>query len=173
MGLRTGMFTLTMRLMHALPEIAQCLGGSEEKFGREEVLDWLPKWRSTEQLSWHHCGMSVKHRQTINTMPGNLIATVWTVLGRFWESLGRIRYQTLKPLLELNCQAFKLCFREHNSNGLATLFNCKMYAYQKDNYGEFTWGRQSHGGQKKQYKDILKVSLKNFGFDCVTWETLA
>ena len=34
-----GMYTLTMRLMHALPELAQRLGGSEEKFGREEVLD--------------------------------------------------------------------------------------------------------------------------------------
>ena len=34
-----GLYTLTMRLTHALPELAQCLGGSKEKFRIEEILD--------------------------------------------------------------------------------------------------------------------------------------
>ena len=127
-----GMYTPTVRLMHALPKLAQYLGGSEEKFEREEVLDWPPKCRSTEPLCWAHCCILVKHGQSTSAMPGNWIVSIWTVLGRFWGSPGRIRYQILKSLLKLNCQAFKLCFREHNSNGLATLFECKMYAYQKD-----------------------------------------
>ena len=29
-------------------------------------------------------------------------------------------------------------------------------------YGELQVGKRFHGGQKKQYKDILKASLKNF-----------
>ena len=44
-----------------------------------------------------------------------------------------------------------------------------VYLSKRLFYGEVTWGRRSHGGQKKQYKD----PLKNFGFDCATWETLA
>ena len=168
------MYTLTMRLMHALPELAQCLGGSKEKFGREEVLDWLPNWRSTELLCWLHCCMPVKHGQSTNAMPGNWIASIWTILGRFWRSPGRIRYQTLRSLLELNCQAMSCTLGECIFDGLATLFECKMYTCQKRLfYGELAWGRWSHGGQRKRYKDTLKVSLKNFGIDCVTWDTLA
>ena len=38
-------------------------------------------------------------------------------------------------------------------------------------YGELQVGKRSHGGQKKQYKDTLKASLKDFNIP--TWEQIA
>jgi len=40
-------------------------------------------------------------------------------------------------------------------------------------YGELSSGKRSAGGQKKRYKDSLKVSVKDFGIRDNTWETLA
>ena len=40
-------------------------------------------------------------------------------------------------------------------------------------YGELSEGKRSAGGQKKRYKDSLKVSLRGFGICDNTWETLA
>ena len=37
-------------------------------------------------------------------------------------------------------------------------------------YGELTEGKRSQGGQKKRYKDTLKVSLKSFNISPNTWE---
>ena len=38
-------------------------------------------------------------------------------------------------------------------------------------YGELFHGKRSRGGQRKRYKDTLKVSLKSCGLDSQTWET--
>ena len=40
-------------------------------------------------------------------------------------------------------------------------------------YGEIQYGKRSHGGQKKRFKDSLKFSLKAFSIDCASWELLA
>ena len=42
-------------------------------------------------------------------------------------------------------------------------------------YGELQVGKRSHGGQKKQYKDTLKPSLKDFNIHVPTesWEQIA
>ena len=40
-------------------------------------------------------------------------------------------------------------------------------------YGEMQTGVRCHGGQKKRFKDTLKASMKNFGVDHNSWETLA
>ena len=40
-------------------------------------------------------------------------------------------------------------------------------------YGELCAGKRSRGGQKKRFKDTLKVSLKCCGFDHNAWEELA
>uniref|UniRef100_K7F0M5 Uncharacterized protein n=1 Tax=Pelodiscus sinensis TaxID=13735 RepID=K7F0M5_PELSI len=40
-------------------------------------------------------------------------------------------------------------------------------------FGELSTGKRSHGGQRKRYKDTLKASLKLFGIDTTTWESLA
>ena len=40
-------------------------------------------------------------------------------------------------------------------------------------YGELVNGARSRGGQKKRFKDTLKVSLKDFGIDTDSWETVA
>ena len=40
-------------------------------------------------------------------------------------------------------------------------------------YGELQVGKRSHGGQKKRYKDILKVSLKDFNIPTESWEQIA
>ena len=126
-----------MRLTHTLPELAQCLGGSKEKFGREEVLDW-PNWRSTEPLCWPHCYMFVKHGQSTSTMPGNCLHL------NCLRKILRITWQDKVTEVELNCQVFKLCFKEHNSDGLATLFECKMYTCQKDYFVEHLHGAGDH-----------------------------
>ena len=40
-------------------------------------------------------------------------------------------------------------------------------------YGELQVGIRSHGGQKKQYKDTLKASLKDFNISTESWEQIA
>ena len=40
-------------------------------------------------------------------------------------------------------------------------------------YGELQEGKRCHGGQRKRFKDSLKVSLKSFGIDPTSWETIA
>ena len=40
-------------------------------------------------------------------------------------------------------------------------------------YGELCARKRSRGGQKKRFKDTLKVSLKRCGFDHNAWEELA
>ena len=40
-------------------------------------------------------------------------------------------------------------------------------------FGELKSGKRSRGGQKKRFKDTLKVSLKSFNVDLDNWETLA
>ena len=40
-------------------------------------------------------------------------------------------------------------------------------------YGELQVGKRSHGGQKKRYKDTLKVSLKDFNIPTESWEQIA
>ena len=39
-------------------------------------------------------------------------------------------------------------------------------------YGELQVGIGSHGGQKKQYKDTLKASLKDFNIPTESWEQI-
>ena len=40
-------------------------------------------------------------------------------------------------------------------------------------YGELCSGKRTVGGQRKHYKDSLKVSLKDFNISTESWETLA
>ena len=40
-------------------------------------------------------------------------------------------------------------------------------------YGELQVGKRSHDGQKKQYKDTLKASLKDFNIPTESWEQIA
>ena len=39
-------------------------------------------------------------------------------------------------------------------------------------YGELEMGKRSHGGQKKRYKDTLKVSLSDFNIPTESWEQI-
>ena len=39
--------------------------------------------------------------------------------------------------------------------------------------GELQVGKRSHGGQKKQYKDTLKATLKDFNIPTESWEQIA
>ena len=43
----------------------------------------------------------------------------------------------------------------------------------KNLYGELQVGKRSHGGQKKRYKDTLKVTLKDFNIPTESWEQIA
>ena len=40
-------------------------------------------------------------------------------------------------------------------------------------YGELTEGARRRGGQKKRYKDTLKISLRDCNIDPDSWETVA
>ena len=40
-------------------------------------------------------------------------------------------------------------------------------------YGELCQGKRTVGGQRKRFKDSLKVSLKDFNISAESWETLA
>ena len=44
---------------------------------------------------------------------------------------------------------------------------------QKILYGELKTDNCLHGGQKKRFKDTIKVSLKCFSIDMDSWESLA
>ena len=48
------------------------------------------------------------------------------------------------------------------------------WTFAKENPPLRTTSRKSlHGGQKKRYKDTLKVSLKNFNISAESWEQIA
>ena len=40
-------------------------------------------------------------------------------------------------------------------------------------YGELTEGKRKVGGQKKRFKDNVKIYLREFSIDIESWETLA
>ena len=40
-------------------------------------------------------------------------------------------------------------------------------------YGELHFGKRSHGGQKKRYKETLKASIKDFNIPTESWEQIA
>jgi len=40
-------------------------------------------------------------------------------------------------------------------------------------FGELKKGKRAQGGPKKRFKDTLKASLKSYGLDLKSWESLA
>ena len=40
-------------------------------------------------------------------------------------------------------------------------------------YGELSFGKRSYGGQRKRFKDTLKISLRSFNIDIESWELAA
>ena len=75
----------------------------------------------------------------------------------------RITWQDKVPdtevLAQVNCQAFKLCFRECGSDGLAMLFECKIHAFQKYYFMENSHGAGDHMVVRRSDTRTLSRSL--------------
>ena len=75
----------------------------------------------------------------------------------------RITWQDKVPdtevLARAELQAFKLCFREHNSDGLAMLIDCKIYTCQKDYFRENLHGAGNHMVARRNDTRTLSRSL--------------
>lgn len=113
----------------------------------------------------------------------------WTVYSRHARRLNRFHLSSLRKLLHIRWQD-KIpdtdVLAKANLPSIHTLLQKSQVRWaghvvrMPDSrlpkqllYGELTSGRRSVGGQKKRYKDSLKVSLKCLHIDTASWEEIA
>ncbi|KAJ1082765.1 hypothetical protein NDU88_002930 [Pleurodeles waltl] len=104
----------------------------------------------------------------------------WIVYERPAKKLNCLHMNSLRRLLKITWQDKVPDTAVLSQAGLpsiytqATLYICQTYASPRYCSMVNWWKTNAHkGGQKKHFKDTLKVSLKSFGLDPDTWEILA
>ena len=113
----------------------------------------------------------------------------WTVYSRHSKQLNHFHLSCLRRLLHIRWQD-KIpdteVLRRASIPGVHTLLKKSQVRWaghvrrMADSrlpkqllYGELCEGKRTVGGQKKRYRDCLKVSLKDFGVSADSWESLA
>ena len=113
----------------------------------------------------------------------------WTVYQRHAKKLNRFHLNCLRKLLRVKWQDKVPDTDILERSGMPSVFTILRQSQlrwaghitrmpderlpKRVLYGELLDGARSLGGQKKRFKDTLKASLKDFGIDYNTWETLA
>ena len=113
----------------------------------------------------------------------------WTVYSRHCKRLNHFHLSCLRKLLHIRWQDRVPDTEVLRQAGLSTIHTLLQKAQARwaghmvrmsDSripkqllYGELHQGKRTAGGQKKRFKDCLKVSLKNLGINTDTWEKLA
>ena len=113
----------------------------------------------------------------------------WTVYQRHAKKLNRFHLNCLRKLLKVKWQDKVPDTEILERTGMSSVFTMLRKSQLRwaghvtrmsDDrlpkrllYGELQTGVRSHGGQKKRFKDTLKASMKDFGVDHTSWETLA
>lgn len=113
----------------------------------------------------------------------------WTVYERHAKKLNRFHLNCLKKLLKITWQD-KIpdteVLAQAEMTSVYTLLKRAQVRWaghvvrmsdsrlpKKLLYSELADGKRTQGGQKKRYKDTLKVSLKNLDIETASWESLA
>ncbi|KAJ1138529.1 hypothetical protein NDU88_004910 [Pleurodeles waltl] len=112
----------------------------------------------------------------------------WTVYERHAKKLNRFHMNCLRRLLKITWQNKVPDKDVLSQTGLPSIYTLLRRAQVRWEgqlvcmpetrlpkrlcYGELAEGKQTQGEQKKSFKDMLKVSLKNFGIELDSWETL-
>ncbi|KAJ1104868.1 hypothetical protein NDU88_002276 [Pleurodeles waltl] len=113
----------------------------------------------------------------------------WTVYEPHAKKLNRFHMNCLRRLLKITWQDKVPITDVLSQSGLPSIYTLLRTAQVRraDHlvrmpdihlpkrlfYGELAEGKCTQGGQKKCFKDTLKVSLKSFGIDPDSWEILA
>ena len=118
-----------------------------------------------------------------------LTTILWTVYQRHAKKLNRFHLNCLRKLLRVKWQDQVPDTEILEQTGMPSVFTMLRQSQlrwaghvtrmsderlpKRVLYGELLAGARSQGGPKKRFKDTLKASLKDFGIDHNSWETLA
>lgn len=150
-------------------------------FGRLRTLVWNRKGV--------HLSTKLKVYRAIVLTTLLYACETWTVYQRHAKKLNRFHLCCLRKLLRVRWQDKVPDTDILEQSGMTSVFALLRKAQlrwaghvtrmsderlpKRILYGELQTGTRSHGGQKKRFKDTLKVSMKDFGIDPTSWETLA
>ena len=142
---------------------------------------------------WDRKGLNLQTKLKVYkavVLPSLLYACeTWTVYSRHVKKLNRFHLNCLRKLLHIKWQDripdTEVLERAESTSVHTILKTAQLrwsghVARMEDKrlpkrlfYGELAEGKRSVGGQRKRYKDTLKVSLKDFGINPDCWESLA
>ena len=113
----------------------------------------------------------------------------WTVYQRHAKKLNRFHLNCLRKLLKVKWQDKVPDTEILEQTGMPSVFTMLRKSQlrwaghvtrmsderlpKRLVYGELQTGVRCHGGQKKHFKDTLEASMKDFGVDHNSWQTLA
>ena len=142
---------------------------------------------------WNRRGITIQTKLKVYravVLPTLLYACeTWTVYQRHARKLNHFHSTSLRKILGIKWQDKIPDTVVLTKAGLPSIFTLLMQSQlrwaghvvrmpderlpKRLFYGELQHGQRSHGGQKKRYKDTLKVSLKAFAINPDTWELAA
>ena len=159
-----------MKSMLGLPKLVQHLAGYMEVFGTEVESDdtKLKVYRSVVLPTLLHAcetwTVYQRHAIRLNHFRTNCLRKLkWHDKIPDTEVLKRAGMQSVHTLLKLA----QLRWTGHVTRMPDERLPKKIL------YGELQVGKRSHGGQKKQYKDTLKATFKDFNIPTESWEQIA
>ena len=169
------------RCVHIDDEINARIAKASSAFGRLRSTVWERKGVSLST------NLSVYRAIVLTTL---LYASeTWTVYQRHAKKLNRFHLNCLRKLLRVKWQdkvPDTEILEQTDMPSIFTMLRKSQLRWaghvvrmpdkrlpKRVLYGELQAGACSRGGQKKRFKDTLKASLKDFGIDHNSWETLA
>jgi len=162
-------------------EVNNRIAKASAAYGRLRKYIWEPRGlRTTTKLNVYRAVVLTTFLHACET---------WTVYSRHAKQLNHFHTSCLRRLLWINWQDKTLdseVLRRACIPSIYTLLQKARLRWaghlvrmsdsrlpKKILYGKLSSGKSSAGGQKKRYKDSLKVSVKDFGICDNTWEILA
>ena len=169
------------RSVHINYEVDTRIAKASSAFGRLRSLVWERKGISLSTK------LSVYRAIVLTTLL--YACETWTVYQRHEKKLNRFHLNCLHKLLRVKWHDQVPDTEILEQTGMPSVFTMLRQSQlrwagyvtrmsderlpKRVLYGELLAGARSHGGQKKRFKDTLKTSLKDFGIDHNSWETLA
>ena len=169
------------RCVHIDNEVDSRIAKASSAFGRLRSTVWERRGISLSTK------LSVYRAIVLTTLLYS--CETWTVYQRHAKKLNRFHLNCLRKLLRVKWQHKVPDTDILEQSGMPSVFTMLRQSQlrwaghitrmpderlpKRVLYGELQHGARSQGGQKKRFKDTLKASLKDFGIDHNSWETLA
>lgn len=169
------------RCVHIDNEVDSRIAKASSAFGRLRSTVWERRGISLSTK------LSVYRAIVLTTLLYS--CETWTVYQRHAKKLNRFHLNCLRKLLRVKWQHKVPDTDILEQSGMPSVFTMLRQSQlrwaghitrmpderlpKRVFYGELQHGARSQGGQKKRFKDTLKASLKDFGIDHNSWETLA